>query len=122
MFYHNLSCLLHVQKASLVPGVGALRGRRQGAAAPPAPPARDFVPWNPDSIGNAAALRGRRQGAAAPPAPPARGAAPGNPDSMHRYAKCLARMLMDNVEQAAAAISFGIPKACINLPLLIYRR
>jgi hypothetical protein len=29
--------------------VVALRGRRQGAAAPPAPPARDAVPWNPDS-------------------------------------------------------------------------
>ena len=28
----------------------ALRGRRQGAAAPPAPPARDCVPWNPDSM------------------------------------------------------------------------
>jgi len=26
---------------------GTLRGRRQGAAAPPAPPSRDFVPWNP---------------------------------------------------------------------------
>ena len=26
----------------------ALRGRRQGATAPPAPPARDCVPWNPD--------------------------------------------------------------------------
>jgi hypothetical protein len=26
----------------------ALRGRRQGAATPPAPPARDFVPWIPD--------------------------------------------------------------------------
>jgi hypothetical protein len=28
----------------------ALRGRRQGAAAPPAPLARDCVPWNPDSM------------------------------------------------------------------------
>src|SRR5215213_1400448 len=28
----------------------ALRGRRPGAAAPPAPPARDCVPWIPDSM------------------------------------------------------------------------
>src|SRR5438128_1988955 len=27
-----------------------LRGGRQGATAPPAPPARDYVPWNPDSL------------------------------------------------------------------------
>ena len=27
-----------------------LRGERQGAAAPPAPPPRDFVPWIPDSM------------------------------------------------------------------------
>ena len=27
-----------------------LRGGRQGATRPPAPPARDFVPWNPDSM------------------------------------------------------------------------
>ena len=32
----------------IVHNAGALRGRRQGAAAPPAPPARDCVPWNPD--------------------------------------------------------------------------
>src|SRR5262249_31999132 len=29
-------------------GAVALRRRRQGAPAPPAPPARDCVPWNPD--------------------------------------------------------------------------
>src|SRR4051812_43197439 len=28
----------------------ALRGRRQGAAAPPAPPAQGFAPGNPDSM------------------------------------------------------------------------
>ena len=27
-----------------------LRGGRQGWAATPAPPARDYVPWNPDSM------------------------------------------------------------------------
>jgi hypothetical protein len=29
---------------------GRLRGGRPGATAPPAPPARDCVPWNPDSM------------------------------------------------------------------------
>jgi hypothetical protein len=31
-------------------GAVRLRGRRPGATRPPAPPARDAVPWNPDSM------------------------------------------------------------------------
>ena len=47
----SLSCLVCCySKSFLLPSAGALRGGRQGAAAPPAPPARDFVPWNPDSM------------------------------------------------------------------------
>jgi len=33
-----------------VPNVGRLRGGRQGAAAPPAPPAQGYAPGNPDSM------------------------------------------------------------------------
>src|SRR4051812_9133892 len=57
------------------------------------------------------ALRGRRQRAAAPLATPA-GASPLDPDSMHSLVKRLARMLMDNWEQAAAHAYFGMPIAC----------
>ena len=71
-----------------------------GRAAPPMGSARgkarSHIP-----IG-AVRLRGGRQGAAWPPAPPAQGCAPWNPNLMHRHAKCLARMLMDNAEQAVA--------------------
>jgi len=36
--------------AFFVRGAAALRGRRHWATRPPAPPARDFVPWIPDSM------------------------------------------------------------------------
>jgi hypothetical protein len=61
--------------------VVALRGRRQGAAAPSALPAQGCASGYPNAkcIGNALALRGRRAGAAALPATTPPGGPPGGP-------------------------------------------
>ena len=104
----------------------ALRGRRQGAAAPPAPPARDCVPWNPDSMPShderqTHMLVGRWEpavhdralgsfdvrwpcagGGKGRPRPlhPRPGRCPWHPDLMHGPAERLAHMLMGRRELA----------------------
>jgi hypothetical protein len=42
--------LLHTNSVGTSTHVSALRGQRQGATAPPAPPARGAAPGNPDSM------------------------------------------------------------------------
>jgi hypothetical protein len=94
----------------------ALRGRRQGAAAPSAPPTRNCVPVPARSCHwiDALALRGRRQGAAALPAPTARGFAPGYPNLMWSHNECQTRMPTGRLEQAIYDPALGTTEACAD--------
>jgi hypothetical protein len=95
----------------------ALRGRRQGATALPAPTAMGFAPSNPNSCLRLepVRLRGARPGWAATPAPPARDFVPWIPDLIQSRYRSQARMPTGTPQPAAGDQYLSRIRGCLQL-------